>query len=54
MSSEVVTLLYQYEFRGDNLALLYQHALRGDNLTLLMKCYMQVVVVFGGDNLALL
>ncbi len=53
-SSEVVTLLYQYEFRGDNLALLYQHAFRSDNLTLLMKCHMQMVVVFKGDNLALL
>ncbi len=47
-------MLYQYEFRGDNLALLYQHAFRGDNLALPMKCHMQVVVVFGGDNLALL
>ncbi len=47
-------MLYQYEFRGDNLTLLYQPALRGDNLALLMKCHMEVVVVFGGDNLALL
>ncbi len=47
-------MLYQYKFRSDNLALLYQHALRGDNLALLIKYHMQVVVVFGGDNLALL
>ncbi len=54
MSLEVVTLLYQYEFRGDNLDLLYQHAFRDDDLVLLMKCHMQVVVVFRGDNFALL
>ncbi len=47
-------MLYQYEFRGDNLALLYQHVFRDDNLALLIKCHVQIVVVFGGDNLALL
>ena len=53
-SSEVITLLYQYEFRGGNLALLYQSAFGADNVVLLMKCHVQVVVVLGGDNLALL
>ena len=38
----------------DNLALLYQHMFRGDNLALLMKCYVQVIVIFRDDNLALL
>ncbi len=47
-------LLYQYEFRDDNFTLLYQYTFRGDNLVLLMKCHIQVVIVFGGDNLALL
>ncbi len=53
MSSEVVTLLYQYEFGGGNLALLCQYTFGGDNLALLMKSHVQVVVVFGGGNLAL-
>ncbi len=53
MSSEVVTLLYQYEFRGGNLALLGQYAFGGGNLALLMKSYVQVVVMFGGGNLAI-
>ncbi len=47
-------MLYQYKFKGDIFTLLYQHMFRGDNLTLLMKCHVQVVVEFGGDNLALL
>ncbi len=49
-SSEVVTLLYQYKFRGDNLALLYQHTFRDNNLVLLIKYYIQVVVVFEGGT----
>ena len=49
----MVTLFYQYEFGGGNLALLCQYAFGGSNLALLMKSHVQVVVVFRGGNLAL-
>lgn len=54
MSSKMVTLLYQYELRGDNLALLYQYAFKNDNLELLMKCHVELMVLFRGDHLTLL
>lgn len=53
-SLEMIILLYQYEFKDDNLALLYQDIFKDNNLALLMKYYLQVVVIFGDDNLALL
>lgn len=50
----MITLLYQYEFGGDNLGLLYQYIFRSNNLILLMKCHMQVVVILKSDNFTLL
>lgn len=40
-------------FKGNNLGLLYQNVFKDDNFALLIKCYMHIVVVFEGNNLAL-
>lgn len=52
-SLEVVTSLYQFEFRGINIALLCQYVFEGDNLILLMKNHMQEMVVCKGENFVL-
>lgn len=54
MSSEVITLLSQYEFRGNNFYLLYQHIFRDNNLVFLLKFYIEMMVIFRGDNFVLL
>ena len=52
-SLKVVTLLYQYKFKGDNLTLLCKYTFGIDNLALLIKSHMSVVIILVGGNLVL-
>lgn len=47
---EMITLLYQFKFRSNNLTSLYQFIFGGDNLMLLIKSHIQIVIVFKIDN----